>query len=141
MAGQLVWTTKPPEDAPAVGTLLCPLHIDSEERAYLDTLHFEGKVCAKSTMKTLYDRDMHFEHGHGAIYKAVEKDRARQLQVQQMELMKQQTAAMQAMAGQNGAEPGTATESTAQAEVQEPDETRCHQCNEAIEGELKDHSC
>ena len=139
MAGQLVWTTKPPESAPAVGTLLCPLHIDSEERKYLDGLHFEGKTCAKSTLKTLYDRDMHFEHGHGAIYKAVEKDKANQLQLRQMELMQQQTAAMQAMAGQNGG----ATESTAQAveEVPESDETRCHQCNESIEGKLADHSC
>lgn len=149
MAGQLVWTTKPPETAPAVGTLLCPLHPDSEERKYLDGLHFEGKVCAKSTMKTLYDRDMHFEHGHPAIYKAVEKDRAKQLQLQQMELMKQQTAAMQTMAAQNGTgteaagQPGADTSATISAipELAEKEEARCHSCNEVIEGKLADHSC
>ncbi len=141
MAGDLVWTTKAPAEAPKPGTLLCPLHPDSEERKYLDSLHFEGKTCKKSTMKTLYDRDMHFEKGHGNIYKAVEKDKDRQLQVQQMALMQEQTKAMQAMAAANGAQTGT-TESTAQA-VEEPstDETRCDACQEVIEGELKDHSC
>ena len=131
MAGQLVWTTKPPESAPAVGTLLCPLHQDSEERKYLDGLHFE--------------------HGHGAIYKAVEKDKANQLQLRQMELMQQQTAAMQAMAGRNGGgtdspvQPevpaDTSATFSALPELKQNDETRCHQCNEAIEGKLADHSC
>lgn len=139
MAGELVWTTKPPEHAPEPGKLLCPLHVDSEERKYLNGLHFEGKTCPKSTLKTLYDKDNHFEKGHGNIYKAVEKDKDRQLQIQQMALMQEQTNAMKAMAGtQNGA----GTDTAAQAEeAPETDETRCDACQQVIEGKLADHSC
>lgn len=115
MAGQLVWTTKPPDTPPSVGTLLCPLHPGSEEREYLDGLHFEGKTCAKSTLKTRYDRDMHFEKGHRAIFAAVEKDKDRQLQVQQMDLMKQQTAAMERMADRGTDSPAQPIETPPQA--------------------------
>ena len=139
MAGELVWTTKPPETPPAVGELLCPLHPDSEERKYLDSLHFDGKTCEKKTLKTLYDKDMNFEKGHGNIFKAVEKDRDRQLKIQSMELMQEQTNAMKAMAG---AQNGAGTEAEAQAEVQEPTaDKHCDSCHEVIEGRLADHSC
>lgn len=139
MAGELVWTTKPPETPPVVGELLCPLHPDSEERAYLDSLHFAGKLCKKRTLKTLYDKDMHFEKGHGAIYKAIEKDKSRQLQLQQMELMQEQTNAMKAMAG---AQNGGGTETEVQAVVQEPsNDKHCDSCHQVIEGKLADHSC
>ncbi len=107
-AGQLVWTTKPPENGPALGTLLCPLHKDSDERAYLDSLHFQGKLCLKATLKTEYDKDMHFKQ-HKLIFNAVEADKAKQLQLQQMELMREQTNAMKAMAEAQGAPPATET--------------------------------
>ncbi len=102
-AGQLVWTTKPPENGPALGTLLCPLHKDSDERAYLDGLHFQSQTCLKSTLKTDYDKDMHFAQ-HRLIHKAVEADKEKQLQLQQMDLMREQTNAMKAMAAAQGAE-------------------------------------
>ncbi len=145
MAGELVWTTKPPAEAPKPGTLLCPLHVDSEEREYLNSLHFEGKTCKKSTMKTLYDKDMHFEKGHGNIFKAVEKDKDRQLQVQQMALMQEQTAAMKTMAA-GQATNGAGTETEAQAEVvpeaeASTDDKHCDACHQVIEGKLADHSC
>lgn len=104
--GQLVWTTKPPEKAPEKGNLKCPLHSESEERAYLDILHFDGKTCRKATMKTQYDVGTHFEKAHKRIYLAVEKDKERQIQLQQMELMREQTAAMQAMAAAQGVGAG-----------------------------------
>lgn len=102
-AGQLVWTTTPPKKGPVVGTLKCPLHLESEERAYLNDLHFGSVTCRKATMKTEMDRQDHFQGKHKKVHKAVEADKAKQLQLQQMELMKEQTAAMQAMASVQGA--------------------------------------
>ena len=89
-----------------MGTLLCPLHQDSEERGYLDGLNFKGKLCRKATLKTEYDKDRHFAQ-HGLIYKAVEADKVKQLQTQQMDLMREQTNAMQSMARAQGAPPAT----------------------------------
>lgn len=106
-AGQLVWTTKAPEHPPRPGIFVCPLHPEGEERAYLDELHFTGIVCPKSNMKTEMDRQDHFRGKHKKIHAAVEADKARQLEVQRMELMREQTAAMQAMAAAQGAQPAT----------------------------------
>ncbi len=96
-AGQLVWTTKAPENGPAVGSLLCPLHPESEERAYLDSLNFRGATCRKATLPTEYDRERHFEK-HKRVHAAVEADKVKQMQDRQMELLQEQTAAMREMA-------------------------------------------
>ena len=50
---------------------------------------------------------MHFEHAHKRVFKAVEADKARQLQAQQMDLMREQTNAMQSMARAQGVPPAT----------------------------------
>ncbi|KKN31680.1 hypothetical protein LCGC14_0821450 [marine sediment metagenome] len=123
-AGQLVWTTKPVEGR-EMGTLLCPLNPDSAERGYLDGLRFNAIICRKHNMKTAYDVDMHFEHKHKTIFKAVEKDKDRQMKEQQMALMREQTAAMNRMAaaqGDNGQapEPAAAPVPTAVAPSREP---------------------
>lgn len=104
-AGQLVWTTKAPEHPPRPGIFVCPLHPESEDRGYLNELHFNGIVCAKSNMKTEMDRQDHFRGKHKKIHAAVEADKDRQLEVQRMDLMREQTAAMQAMANAQGAAP------------------------------------
>ncbi len=147
-AGKLVWTTKAPESPPRPGVLLCPLHPESQERAYMDELRFTGILCRKSNMKTEMDVQDHFQGKHKKIYKAVEADKERQIKLQQMELMREQTNAMKAMAAAQGAN-GTGTETTAQAveEVSEAESTagetlpRCASCHTVIEGKLADHSC
>lgn len=143
-AGQLVWTTKAPENPPRPGELLCPLHEKSDERAYMNELRFTGIICRKSNMKTEMDVQDHFQGKHKKIHKAVEADKARQIQLQQMELMKEQTNAMKAMAA---AQNGTGTETEAQT-VEEVSEStagetvqRCNSCHTVIEGKLADHSC
>ena len=125
-AGQLVWTTKRPDTAPPPGTLKCPLHLDSEDRDYMNSLNFGGVVCRKSNMKTEMDRQDHFQNKHKKIYKAVEADKARQLQLQQMDLMREQTNAMKAMAARQGAdgaqpEPVATEAPTAQEPQAEPE--------------------
>lgn len=96
-AGQLVWTARPPEKPAEQGTLLCPLHPNSEEREYLDSLRFQGVLCRKSNMKTANDRDAHFEK-HKRVFRAVEKDKERRQRERQMELMSEQTKALRSMA-------------------------------------------
>lgn len=104
-AGQLVWTTKPPDTPPEMGKFLCPLHRESDQREYLDSLNFGRVTCRKATLRTTYDVDGHFKGKHREIFKAVEADKARQLEIQRMDLMREQTAAMQAMAAAQGVQP------------------------------------
>jgi hypothetical protein len=96
-AGQLVWTTKEPETGSVVGTLLCPLHAESDMRDYLNVLGV-SLTCRKSNMKLQDDVDAHFEHKHNRIFRAVERDKAKQLENQRMDLMREQTEAMREMA-------------------------------------------
>jgi len=98
-AGQLVWTTKPPDPAPRPGILRCPLHPESEERAYLDSLNLSNATCRKSNMRTEEDRNDHLEHKHNKVFRAMERDKERRMRERQMELMGEQTAAIQMMAG------------------------------------------
>lgn len=150
-AGQLVWTTKPPDPAPAPGTLKCPLHPESEERGYLDGLHFGGMFCRKHNMRTEKDRNDHFKGKHKSVHLAVEQDKDRELKRQQMDLMREQTAAMQAMAA---AQTGTRAASERDTPTIEASETlgpavgatghtlrTCHSCGEEIVGKLADHEC
>lgn len=144
-AGELVWTTKAPESPPKLGTMKCPLHSESDEREYMDGLNFIGILCLKATMKTQFDVNQHFKGKHKSIHAAVEQDKDRQMKEQQMDLMRQQTAAMQAVAAQgrqNGAAQATEAAPPALTETAEAAaEVRCHSCNEVIEGKLGDHSC
>ena len=103
-AGQLVYTQEKMEPVRGSG-YLCVLHPDSARRAEFDALGFKGVLCRKATLPTEREVELHLQAKHRGAFKAREKADGREQREQQMDLLRQQTALMEAQVAAANAEP------------------------------------
>lgn len=104
LRGQLVWSAAPLPLA-FQGKLLCPLHQQSERRQEMTDLGYGAFHCRADDISDAWSLDLHIRVKHPGLFKRLERQREDDNRNAQMELMRQQTAAMQAMAAGMGALP------------------------------------
>ena len=99
-AGQLVYTDAEMEPLNP-GQLTCVLHPTHEQRTHFDALGFAGIICAKANIVTDFEVEQHLKLKHKTVWQTNERAITREREDRQMELMRQQTEAMQAVAASN----------------------------------------
>ncbi len=121
----------PPPSLPEYrqGSVKCFMHKDSEERELLDSLGMAGKLCIAGKLANVYAKRIHERKCHKRereMYQDYLDDKKEAASIERQEM---QYTAMMALA-EKAAPPGNAKPVTT-----------CHSCNEAIEGNLADHTC
>ena len=105
MAGELVWTSKPMEPK-VVGTLLCPLHKDHPDHALMVQIGGGAKACTRDRLRTVLDVDRHVKHRHPDLFDRLERKRQDDKDAENRVFMREQTEALQRLAGQGAARAG-----------------------------------
>lgn len=96
MAGELVWTDIPMEPKTR-GVLRCPLHRDHPEREAMSALGMAHVSCRKANLVTDLDVEKHIQHRHPALHERLTRKRTEDMRQEQLDLMRQQTAALTAL--------------------------------------------
>ena len=82
----------PPE--PIVGTIMCLLHADHEDREWLNSIGLSAQLCRKANLRSEFDLQNHMLHRHQQEFSLIETARERETQEEQREWTRMQMDAM-----------------------------------------------
>lgn len=132
------------EQAPEyrLGHIKCFLHKDSPDQEFLGEIGLSGPAnhCRKETISNEYSKLMHAKHRHKEEWDAYQSFLDDHKESQAIERAERQLNATLALAERAAGTEAPVTVAAAPIAATEP-LTRCHTCNEVIEGKLGDHEC
>jgi len=99
MAGRTVFLLTPLVEAP-LGNVLCLLHPEHPQRAYLDSIGLRNKFCYSAHIASEYDLDGHMRHRHSKEWAIMERAKREAKDDEGRQLLRQQTELLSRMSGQ-----------------------------------------
>jgi hypothetical protein len=91
-----------------MGSILCYLHPESEEREWLDSIGLRGRTCDpqfgrhKSQIPTEWDRELHMKHKHKKEWETISRAEQRRERQEAMQFQRTQAEALERMAAAGG---------------------------------------
>jgi len=137
------FTTTDPGFRPTVGTMICWLHKDHENRAIADTMGLD--VCKKANIPSSYEVELHMRHRHQQEFRSFDQLTQSREREEDREIQRQTLVAMQRIGGPVDDAPVTVVHETPWMGTDIPaTETTtgvftkaCGKCGEVIEAETQ----
>jgi hypothetical protein len=132
--GKRAFTTTDPGFRPAVGTMICWLHENHENRAIADSMGLGP--CMKANIPSLYEVELHMRHRHQQEFRAFEQLRTQTERTEDREVQRATLDAMHRLGGDVVAptSPGVTKDSPTDTTNPEVFSRACKKCDEVIEG-------